>query len=116
MTEAQKDYKKEMGKLRTCLGSLPGGVESEIEMAKEAIRGISTGVVGTQATLEDTNDAISRVVEAIDRVGEAIDQHRLELSRYSGIPVEITNLRHMLDAAMEDLSRKVSILDMGGSK
>lgn len=99
MTENQKDYKKavikEMGKLR-------GSINARVE--------------GVSGSLDDTNDAISRVVEAIDRVAEAIDQHRLELSRYSGIPVEITNLRHQLDASMEDLSRKVSVLDMGGSK
>jgi len=95
MTEKQKDYTKELGKLRSSIG------------------GISSVVSGS---IDDSNDAINRVAEAIDRVAEAIDQHRLELSRYSGIPVEITNLRHMLDAAMEDLSIKISVLDMGGSK
>lgn len=86
MTETQKDYKKEMGKLRSSIGS------------------ISEGVAGTQATIEDSNDAINRVAEAIE-------QHRLELS---GITVEIRNLRDMFHAAMEDLAIKISVI--GGSK
>jgi uncharacterized protein (DUF885 family) len=62
VTEAQKDYKKEMGKLRTCLGSMPSGVESEIEQAREEI---TNGLLGTQATLEAMNGAINRVADEI---------------------------------------------------
>ena len=62
MTETHKDYKKEMGKLRACIDSMPSGVESEIEQAREEI---TNGLLGTQATLEAMNSTINRVADEI---------------------------------------------------